>query len=151
MKFHDFNVGLKMQAQPFEVTRDEILSYVQSYDPIHVHHDDEYARSTIYQDLIASGIHMVALILREGIKLFQLERDCFGGSELSKVQWVAPVYAGSILTPSFRIAEMQDRGDANYGIVTVQFTAYNQEHHLVVIGKVNLLIRKEIHGSQKSN
>ena len=61
LRFEDLHVGLKRQSESRTVTEDEIVEFARAYDPQWFHTDPEAARASVFGQVVASGIHVLAL------------------------------------------------------------------------------------------
>lgn len=59
--FEDLTVGEQRRSAPRDVTRDEILAFARQYDPQWFHADPDLAQGSAFGELVASGIHSLAL------------------------------------------------------------------------------------------
>lgn len=60
-KFEDLRVGEERRSPERTVSRDEILEFARQYDPQWFHSDAEAARDSVFGEVVASGIHVLAL------------------------------------------------------------------------------------------
>ncbi|MFN4135208.1 MAG: MaoC/PaaZ C-terminal domain-containing protein [Novosphingobium sp.] len=61
MCFEDLKVGDKRRSHSRTVTEEEIVSFARTYDPQWFHTDPEAARASVFGQVVASGIHVLAL------------------------------------------------------------------------------------------
>ncbi|MFZ4748207.1 MAG: MaoC/PaaZ C-terminal domain-containing protein [Sphingomonas sp.] len=59
--FEDLSIGEKRLSAEKMVTKDEIIAFAKQYDPQWFHSDVDAARESHFGDVIASGIHVLAL------------------------------------------------------------------------------------------
>ncbi len=59
--FEDLHVGEFRRSRERLVTQDEIVAFARAYDPQWFHSDPELARSSVFGEVVASGIHVLAL------------------------------------------------------------------------------------------
>jgi acyl dehydratase len=59
--FEDLQVGEARRSRERQVGRDEIISFARAYDPQWFHADAELAKDSVFGDVVASGIHVLAL------------------------------------------------------------------------------------------
>ena len=62
--WEDFVAGSTARYGPRLITREEIVAYAAEFDPQPMHLDEEAARATMAGELIASGWHTCALLMR---------------------------------------------------------------------------------------
>ncbi|MEZ0135358.1 MaoC/PaaZ C-terminal domain-containing protein, partial [Novosphingobium sp. NRRL B-2648] len=59
--FEDLELGEFRRSSPRTVTQDEILEFARKYDPQWFHTDPESAAQSVFGEVVASGIHVLAL------------------------------------------------------------------------------------------
>jgi acyl dehydratase len=59
--FEDLSLGEKRRSTDRVVTKDEIVAFAKQYDPQWFHSDVDAARESHFGDVVASGIHILAL------------------------------------------------------------------------------------------
>ena len=59
--YEDLTVGEFRRSRARTITQDEILSFARAYDPQWFHSDAELAKASVFGEVVASGIHVLAL------------------------------------------------------------------------------------------
>jgi acyl dehydratase len=59
--FEDLRVGELRRSSPRTVTQAEILDFARQWDPQWFHSDAELAKQSVFGEVVASGIHVLAL------------------------------------------------------------------------------------------
>lgn len=59
--FEDLKTGEQRESAPRLVTKGEMLDFAREYDPQYFHADEEAARQSIFGEVVASGIHTMAI------------------------------------------------------------------------------------------
>lgn len=59
--FEDLAVGEHRRSAPRTVTEQEIIAFARQWDPQWFHSDVELARGSVFGEVVASGIHVLAL------------------------------------------------------------------------------------------
>ena len=59
--FEDLAVGEFRRSREKAVTLDEVLDFARKYDPQWFHADAELAKQSVFGDVVASGIHVLAM------------------------------------------------------------------------------------------
>ncbi|WP_439534458.1 MaoC/PaaZ C-terminal domain-containing protein [Polymorphobacter sp.] len=59
--FEDLSVGEFRQSRTRTVSQDEIIDFARQYDPQWFHSDAELAKGSVFGEVVASGIHLLAL------------------------------------------------------------------------------------------
>jgi len=60
-KFEDLAVGETRRSSPRTISEEEIVSFARSFDPQWFHADVGAAKESIFGEVVASGIHQLAL------------------------------------------------------------------------------------------
>ena len=59
--FEDLTVGEKRVSRERTVSQEEIIAFARDYDPQWFHSDPELARGSVFGEIVASGIHVLAM------------------------------------------------------------------------------------------
>lgn len=136
--FEDLAVGEFRRSRERTVTEAEILEFARAYDPQWFHADAELAKGSVFGELVASGIHVLA-IWRQLDHEINSDIDWVCGIGWDELRLKSAVRAGDTihvtseiisLTPS---ATRTDRGTAltryavikSTGVEAVTFTSIN--------------------------
>lgn len=118
--FEDFEVGQELEYGKSTVTAEEIIRFGREFDPEPYHLGEEQAKGTLFGELIASGIHLAAMLRR-------MQADGFGNlnSEGSpgwdQLQFLAPTRPGDVLHVRTKVLETRlSNSRPAIGIVTMQ-------------------------------
>ena len=130
MYFDDIKLGMTVEIAPAVIHKDKMVAFARDYDPIPLHMDEEYAKTTPFGKLIAPGVMSFMSVLAK-----YLEVDFFGGELLAgkstTIEWIKPVFAEDILTGKAVITNLVQRNPKN-GLVEISIEAYNQHGELVL-------------------
>lgn len=61
LKFEDLEIGMERRSSSRTVTEDEIVEFARQYDPQWFHTDPEAARASTFGEVVASGVHVLAI------------------------------------------------------------------------------------------
>lgn len=125
------------------MTLGELLDFARVYDPQYFHTDPEAARGSIFGEVIASGIHTMALWR-------QLDHEISGdiawicGIAWEDVRWPNPVRAGDALRAEAECLELRpSRGRPERGIAIYRYELLNQaERTVFTCRSINLVERR---------
>ena len=139
MFFDDLKIGMSIETAPVVIKKEKFLAFAREYDPIPLHTDEEYAKSTPFGQLIAPGVMSFMSVWAK-----YLEADFFGKELLAgkstKMEWIKPVYAEDVLTGKVRITNLTRRNAKN-GIVEVSVDIYNQHGVLVLTDVTEAIVK----------
>ena len=118
--FEDFSVGLTIELGTHEVSRDEMIEFASRYDPQSFHTDEEAAKASLYDGLIASGFHTCAIAMRLMCEGYLLQAASLGSPGVDNVRWLKPVRPGDTLRGQMTVLESRasiskpDRGTVRH-------------------------------------
>lgn len=121
------------------IEKEKMLDFARTYDPIPLHTDEDYAKTTPFGKLIAPGVMSFMSVWAK-----YLEADFFGSELLAgkstKIEWLKPVYAEDVLTGKAVISNLVKRNPKN-GLVEVSIEAYNQNGELVLTNVTEAIVK----------
>lgn len=139
MYFEEFVLGSKTNIEPAIINKEDMISFANKYDPIPLHTDEAYAKSTIFGNLIAPGVMSFMSVWAK-----YLEIDLAGGELLAgkstKIEWFKPVFADDVLTSSCTVSKLTKRNEKN-GIVELTFEVFNQTGELVFTDVIEMIVK----------
>lgn len=140
MYFNDLKLGMTVETAPATIEREKMLAFAHTYDPILLHTDEEYAKTTVFGGLIAPGVMSFMSVWAK-----YLEQDFFGKELLAgkstKIEWHKPVYPEDVLTGKAVITGLTQRNEKN-GLVEITIEAYNQRGELVLTDVTEAIVRR---------
>ena len=145
MYFEDLKIGMAVEIAPAVIEKQKMLDFARLYDPIPLHTDEEYAKTTPFGGLIAPGVMTFMSVWAK-----YLEKDFFGPELLAgkstKIQWHKPVYAEDVLTGKAVVTNLVRRNSRN-GLVEITIEAYNQQGVHVLSNVTEAVVKcREISG-----
>ena len=142
MYFDDFELNYKIEIAPAVIDKKEMVEFAKRYDNIPLHTDEEYAKKTIFGQLIAPGVMSFMAVWAK-----YLEVDLFGevliAGQSTKIQWHKAVFAGDVLTSHATITGLTPRNAKN-GIVELTIHAYNQHGELVLTDVTEAIVKRRL-------
>ncbi len=144
--FEDIVIGEVRESKSRMVSKEELIEFATRYDPQYFHADPLAAQGSIFGELIASGIHTVALwrILDHEIS-GDIRWIC--GVAWEEVRWPKPVRAGdSLRARAEPLAKRSSRTDPSRGVVECRYTLLNQRDDTVFTCRsINLVEIRPLH------
>ncbi len=139
MFFEEFVIGSKIQIAPATINKNDMIDFARKYDNIPLHTDEEYAKTTIFGQLIAPGVMSFMSVWAK-----YLENDLAGDELLagksSKLEWLKPVFAEDILKSTCTVSNLTKRNNKN-GIVELTFEVFNQNDELVLTNVTEMIVK----------
>jgi acyl dehydratase len=102
----DLVEGAVYELGSYTVTRDDIVSFAQQWDPQDFHTDDAAAADGMFGEVIASGIHSLAVFQRLSVLGALNNWSVIAGRTMREVQFRSPVRAGTELFATQTVLEV---------------------------------------------
>lgn len=112
-----------------EMTRSEIVSFAEQYDPQQFHLNDDPEGP--FGGLIASGWHTAAVTMRLAVDGYLREAATVGSPGLDGLRWREPVRPGDRLTATLTLGE-REPFDESRGLVHQEIETRNQHDETVL-------------------
>ena len=138
MYFEDFEIGQEFKVENIKITREKILSFAKDYDPLPIHLNEEYARTTGFGGLIAPGVMSFMLVWAEYVKL-NIWGDALVAGRRTDITWHSPVYVGDVLGGVSTVSGKTKKNSTGTLEVTVHI--YNQNDQLVIANVSELVLK----------
>ena len=139
MYFEDFVLGFKTRVEPAIIHKDDMIDFAKKYDTIPLHTDEEYAKSTVFGQLIAPGVMSFMSVWAK-----YLENDLAGDELLAgkstKIEWIKPVFAEDVLSSTCTVSNLIRRNEKN-GLVELTFEVFNQNGELVLTDVTEMIVK----------
>jgi len=130
MYFDDLQMGLTVTPSPAVIDKQKMLDFAVEYDNIPLHTDEEYAKTTLFGQLIAPGVMSFMAVWAKYLEVDFFGKELLAGKS-TKIEWLKPVYPEDILTGKATVTNLTRRNARN-GIVEVSMDVYNQKGQLVL-------------------
>lgn len=121
----DFQPGRQFAFGSHLVTREEIVAFASEWDPLPMHTDERAAADGPFGDLIASGVHTMAIYQRLAVPAIWARSATIAGRTLQEVQMLRPVRPGMTLTGHAEVVANEPRRSG----ALVTFTTEIHEEH----------------------
>ena len=129
----DFAPGQVRESAPRTITKDEIVAFAREYDPQPFHTDEEAAKRSVYDGLIASGWQTVGIMMRLLWDTFLKDTVSLGSPGSDEIRWLKPVRPGDTLRARFTVTEVvPSRSKLDRGIVRTFTEVLNQRGEVVM-------------------
>lgn len=130
MYLDDLKLNTEIDLQEVTITKERMMDFARIYDPLPLHCDEEYAKSTRFGQLVAPGVMTFMSVWAEFVRV-----DIFGDEVIAgkstKIEWFKPVFADDTLKGRARISNITRR-NAHNGIAEITIDVYNQHGELVL-------------------
>jgi acyl dehydratase len=137
----DFAVGQIFKSGRLRVSKEEIVAFAAQFDPQPFHLDDEAARQSPFQGLVASGWHTAGLTMRLMVEGEFKPAGGILGVGFDNLSWPRPVRPGDELHVTSEILEVRpSKSRPDRGMLRVRMTTFNQNAEPVMVFTGNLLV-----------
>lgn len=120
--FEELTVGESDSVGEYEVTREEVTSFAEQYDPQAIHTDPEVAAASMFGGLVASGWHTAAMTMRLLVDGRLADSRALGALGVDSLRWPEPVRPGDTLSVRTEISETavfdEERGRVAIAVTT---------------------------------
>lgn len=145
--YEDIKVGPRARFGSYEMTKQEIIEYATRFDPQPFHLDEEFAKTTHFGALCASGWHTAAALMRMLVDRSKENGTAgLGSPGLQGLKWLKPVYVGDVLSVEQEFLDKrQSKSKPGLGLVTFRNYVYNHHDEMVmeVTGTLMVACRPE--------
>jgi acyl dehydratase len=119
--FDGLTVGETIDCGTRTVTREEIVSFAEEYDPLGIHTDETAAADSPFGGIIASGIHTFALTQRPVVEGFYGDSDLVAAGHIEEMRLPAPLRPGDTMHITLEISDKRrSKHNEERGIVTTR-------------------------------
>ena len=139
MYFEEIKLGMTVEIAPVIIEKEKMLDFAKTYDPIPLHTDEAYARTTIFGGLIAPGVMSFMSVWAKYLEQDLLGRQLLAGKS-TKIEWLKPVYPENVLTGKAIVTRLEQRNAKN-GLVEISIEAYNQKGDLVLTNVTEAIVK----------
>ena len=143
--YEDLSTGELEESSRKSVSKDEILEFAGRYDPQYFHADGEAAKSSRFQEVIASGIQIMAIwrVLDHEIA-GDIAWIC--GVAWDEVRFPTALRAGdSVYARAEFLEKRVSNSDPTRGVVKTRYTLINQDDETVwSCISTNLVERRDV-------
>lgn len=118
--YEDLEIGETYETGSYTVTKEEIITFAEQFDPQPFHTDEEAAKESMFGELVASGLHTLCLSVRLFITDIIDGDDGIanmGGLGMDDLRWHEPVRPGDTLRVRVSVLEKtpsSSRSDRGY-------------------------------------
>lgn len=142
MYFEEIKVGDTISIGDIPVIREDMIAFAEKFNPVRIHTDEEYAKTTRAGDVTSSGLYTFLLFWNKYVT------NDFGGEQIlagtsMSMEFSAPVFSGDVLHGTATVVEKTERNDYN-GIFRICIEIYNQENKLVLKNYTDTVVKRKV-------
>jgi acyl dehydratase len=139
----DIVIGSTEQLGSWTVTRDEMVSFAQAWDPQRSHTDDAWAERSQLGGLIASGVHTFAILQRLMADSVLSTFEATLGKAIHEIRLRQPVRPGDTLTGTCLWEAVTPRTDGR-ALVRFRGKLHNQNDDLAFEHCCDMLVQSRM-------
>ena len=139
MYFEEFEAGMQFNIENVVIDKKDMLDFAKKYDCIPLHTDEEYAKKTIFGDLIAPGVMSFMTIWAKYLEKDLAAEQLIAGKS-TQIEWMKPVYADDVLNATCTVSKLTKRNEKN-GLVELTFEVFNQKGELVLTDITKMIVK----------
>lgn len=142
MYYNDYQIGQEFVCPSTSLTLEEIKEFANKWDPLPIHLDDEFVKTTQFKEIFASGFHTLVATWSEWVKMKYWNEQVIAGVSIDELLWKKPVYPLDVLTPVVKVVDKIDTSSQKQGLLVLQMNATNQNDDLVITMTCKAMIEK---------
>ena len=139
MYFEEFETGMQLNIDNVVIDKNDMIAFAKKYDYIPIHTDEEYAKKTIFGNLIAPGVMSFMAVWAKYLET-DLAGDQLLAGKSTKIEWMKPVYADDVLNAVCTVSKLTRRNEKN-GLVELTFEVFNQKGELVLTDVTEMIVK----------
>ena len=139
MRFDEFILGKVFETSSIKVSKEEIMSFADQFDPQYMHLDEEKAKQGRFKGIIASGLHTLSLSFRLCIDVGMFGEEVIAGTGINNLRFIKPVFPDDTLYAFIKVIDKKKTKN-NAGIVTMLVTSFTNEGEKVLEFEMSALV-----------
>lgn len=129
MRFAEFEAGQVIEAGPYVLSEEELLSFARAWDPQWFHTEPAAAAQGRFGGLIASGWQTCGIAMRLAVQAALQGSESFASPGVAQVRWPHPVRPGDALRLRASVLDTRrSRSQPTLGILRWRWQLFNQHH-----------------------
>src|SRR3954447_20808136 len=141
MKFDEFTIGQVFQTKSIKLTKEDIMRFAGEFDPQYMHLDEEKANLGMFNGIIASGIHTLAISFKLWVEAGFYGEDVIAGTRMNNIKFIKPVYPEDELHIIVEVIDKKATKNET-GILTVSLSTFNDKEEKVFGGDLSVLMKR---------
>ena len=140
--FEDLTEGESFDLGTYTLTRKEVVSFATEWDPQPFHLEESGAEGSVFDGLVASGIHTLAIGAKLLVEGFLDDVANMGGRGMSDIRWHRPVQPNETLSGRVTVAEKGEPTRPDRGDVAFELTLYGGDDDPVLSTTFRNIVRR---------
>ncbi len=127
----------------YQLTEESIIAFAKQFDPMPFHVCPEKAKKSPFGQLIASGLHTLSINQRMSFDHIFSHWAVVAGKEMTQCKFLAPVFAGDVLSARLIIDELSQSGNSGRGSVHFTIVTLNQHNQPVLQSSCEMILARK--------
>jgi acyl dehydratase len=140
--FEDLTEGESFDLGTYTLTREEVVSFAAEWDPQPFHLEESGAEGSVFDGLVASGIHTLAIGAKLLVEGFLDDVANMGGRGMSDIRWHRPVEPDETLSGRVTVAQKGEPTHPDRGDVAFELTLYGGDDDPVLSTTFRNIVRR---------
>lgn len=140
MYLEDIQINSEVTVENIVIEKEEMIEFAKRYNPVKIHTDAEFAKSTRFGELIAPGMLSFLSVWAQYVSLDFAGDDLVAGKSTA-IEWMKPVFAGDVLRGVARVTGLSFRNEHN-GVMSVTIDVFNQKDEKVLTSVVESIVKR---------
>jgi acyl dehydratase len=140
--FEDLTEGESFDLGTYTLTREAVVSFATEWDPQPFHLEESGAEGSVFDGLVASGIHTLAIGAKLLVEGFLDDVANMGGRGMSDIRWHRPVQPNETISGRVTVAEKGEPTRPDRGDVAFELTLYGGDDDPVLSTTFRNIVRR---------
>ncbi|MFC5676006.1 MaoC/PaaZ C-terminal domain-containing protein [Aeromicrobium endophyticum] len=137
----DVPVRTEIELGEHRVTRGEIIAFARQWDPQPFHVDEEFARGTVFGDLIGSGLHTMAIFQRLAVTRLYRHWAIIAGRAINDVRMTRPLRPDTTVRATVWVDSVEPDSPSR-SLMRKTGTVWHGDHVMMTIGVESYIARR---------
>ena len=131
--YEDLEIGQKIKLGSINVSKKEIITFAEKFDPQPFHTNEIKAKESIFGGLCASGWHTCSLFMRILYDGFLINSAALGSPGMNEIRWLKPLRPGETITGIGEvIKKTPSKSRPEIGSLIINYEVFNKNNELIM-------------------
>ena len=131
--YEDLEIGQKIKLGSINVSKKEIITFAEKFDPQPFHTNELKAKESIFGGLCASGWHTCSLFMRILYDGFLINSAALGSPGMDAIRWLKPLRPGETITGIGEvIKKTPSKSRPEIGSLIINYEVFNKNNELIM-------------------
>ena len=131
--YEDLEIGQKIKLGSISISKNEIISFAEKFDPQPFHTNEIKAKESIFGGLCASGWHTCSLFMRILYDGFLINSAALGSPGMNEIRWLKPLRPEETITGIGEvIKKTPSKSRPEIGSLIINYEVFNKNNELIM-------------------